>query len=297
MEKKTHPFLQLLMLMLFMVVLLFVGSMLTFLLSIPNGEAPGDEAAALGGLALVQLLSFGLPPVVVGLIYHNQELRSFFRADVSWRKWLLGLVGVVVLLLLLPLNDWLSVWNEEVHFPESLSGMEESLRRAGQKSQDFTMLLMSRAPLPLSLLCMALVPAVCEELFFRAGVQNLLQQWFSRPKGDGTGSTVGVHVAVWVTAAVFSLFHGEVFAFLPRLLMGALLGYLYVGGGSLVVNMTVHFVNNAIVVVFSWLYFAREWGMDPTDSIGLPWTLTLACSAAAVLLFVLTFGKRLKISN
>ena len=223
--------------------------------------------------------------MIVARMYYRDEVRSFLRFDVSGRNWLLGLAGVVVLMLLMPLTDWLSVWNDGWHWSGMWEAVERELRRVGEMSQTMVELTLRECHPLLSLLCVALVPAICEELFFRAGVQNLLQRWFKN-----------VHVAVLVTAALFSLAHGEVFAFLPRFLLGALLGYLYVGGGSLVVNVLVHFVNNAIVVILFWLA-TPESGFDPMAPLGVGWTVTLACSLAAVMLMVVTFGKGLKTSK
>lgn len=232
--------------------------------------------------ALSQVLMFALPTLVVAWLYHRGGQRQWLGLDFSGRRWLLALAGVVVMLLLVPLTDWLTTWNDAFRLPEALAPVEKSLRDAGEQSQATLQLLLREVNPLASLLCVALVPAVCEELFFRAGIQNLLQRWFGN-----------VHVAVWVTAAVFSLAHFEVFAFLPRFLLGGLLGYLYVGGGSLVVNATAHFVNNAIVVVASWLAYSQGFAFDPAEPLAIGWQVTLACSMAAVFLLVVTFGKSL----
>lgn len=254
-------------------------------LGVPDGGESGTRSLFIVWNAVTQVFTFGLPPVIVARMYYRDEVRSFLRFDVSGRNWLLGLAGVVVLMLLMPLTDWLSVWNDGWHWSGMWEAVERELRRVGEMSQTMVELTLRECHPLLSLLCVALVPAICEELFFRAGVQNLLQRWFKN-----------VHVAVWVTAALFSLAHGEVFAFLPRFLLGALLGYLYVGGGSLVVNVLVHFVNNAIVVILFWLA-TPESGFDPMAPLGVGWTVTLACSLAAVMLMVVTFGKGLKTSK
>lgn len=254
-------------------------------LGVPDGGESGTRSLFIVWNAITQVFTFGLPPVIVARMYYRDEVRSFLRFDVSGRNWLLGLAGVVVLMLLMPLTDWLSVWNDGWHWSGMWEAVECELRRVGEMSQTMVELTLRECHPLLSLLCVALVPAICEELFFRAGVQNLLQRWFKN-----------VHVAVWVTAALFSLAHGEVFAFLPRFLLGALLGYLYVGGGSLVVNVLVHFVNNAIVVILFWLA-TPESGFDPMAPLGVGWTVTLACSLAAVMLMVVTFGKGLKTSK
>lgn len=254
-------------------------------LGVPDGGESGTRSLFIVWNAITQVFTFGLPPVIVARMYYRDEVRSFLRFDVSGRNWLLGLAGVVVLMLLMPLTDWLSVWNDGWHWSGMWEAVERELRRVGEMSQTMVELTLRECHPLLSLLCVALVPAICEELFFRAGVQNLLQRWFKNP-----------HAAVWVTAALFSLAHGELFAFLPRFLLGALLGYLYVGGGSLVVNVLVHFVNNAIVVILFWLA-TPESGFDPMAPLGVGWTVTLACSLAAVMLMVVTFGKGLKTSK
>ena len=254
-------------------------------LGVPDGGESGTRSLFIVWNAITQVFTFGLPPVIVARMYYRDEVCSFLRFDVSGRNWLLGLAGVVVLMLLMPLTDWLSVWNDGWHWSGMWEAVERELRRVGEMSQTMVELTLRECHPLLSLLCVALVPAICEELFFRAGVQNLLQRWFKN-----------LHAAVWVTAALFSLAHGEVFAFLPRFLLGALLGYLYVGGGSLVVNVLVHFVNNAIVVILFWLA-TPESGFDPMAPLGVGWTVTLACSLAAVMLMVVTFGKGLKTSK
>ncbi len=248
------------------------------------GEGPVD--AFILWQSLVQLLVFAVPVAVVVWRYYRGDVKRYCRFDLGGRKWLHALAGVAVLLLLVPAIDWLTVWNDAWHWSGALEQVEQVLREAGRQSQELVERMLREGNLWLCLFGMALVPAVCEELFFRAGVQNLLQRWFGN-----------VHAAVWVTALVFSLAHGEVFAFLPRFALGGLLGYLYVGGGSIVVNMTVHFINNALVVVLSWLYCTGAYAVDPSSPLEIGWEVTLCCTLAAVGVMAVTFGKGLKTSR
>lgn len=276
---------QLLVLAMLSLVLMVLATVAGVALGLAGGSEVGSRGVFILWNAFTQIVVFGLPPVAVALMYRRGEEREWLRLDFSGRRWLLALSGVVVLMLLVPLTDWLAVWNDGWHFSGAWENVEREMRRIGEESQALVASTLRECHPLLSLLCVALVPALCEELFFRAGIQNLLQRWFKN-----------VHVAVWVTAAVFSLAHGEVFAFLPRFLLGGLLGYLYVGGGSLIVNVLAHFFNNAMVVFFFWLA-TPDSGIDPTAPLALDWTVSLACSAAAVLLFWVTFGKGLKTSR
>ena len=87
-----------------------------------------------------------------------------------------------------------------------------------------------------NLFLMAILPAFSEELFFRGAVQNILSEKFSK------------HTAIWIAAVIFSLIHVEMSGFFPRMLIGAMFGYLLVWTKTLWLPVLAHFVNNAIGV-------------------------------------------------
>ncbi len=98
----------------------------------------------------------------------------------------------------------------------------------------------------LNMFMIAVLPAVAEELMFRGGVQRSFSKVFASP-----------HAAIWITAFVFSVIHFQFFGFLPRLLLGALFGYIYVWTKSLWYPMFAHFLNNGYAVCMS-LYFQKH---------------------------------------
>jgi hypothetical protein len=281
MAKFTHPFMHLLVLALWALAMMVVSVIAGMALGIADDSEFGSpNAGFLLWNVFVQLMTFALPVLLLARRYYREEQREFYRLDFGRKSWMLAGLGVVVLLLLVPLTDWLATWNDSWHFPGAWGKLEHSLREAGNQSQQMVESFLKECPPLLNLFGLALIPALCEELFFRAGVQNLLQRWFKNP-----------HAAVWVTAALFSLAHGELFAFLPRFLLGALLGYLYVYGRSLLVNVLAHFANNAIVVVTYALMSGDSTSFDPSAPLALSPLLTLACTLAAVALLVVVFGK------
>ena len=92
------------------------------------------------------------------------------------------------------------------------------------------------------LLSVAGLPAIFEELSFRGVLQPLLIR--------ATGS------AFWgiaLTAIVFSAIHFQFYGFLPRVLLGALFGWLAHRSGSLIPGMAAHFANNALAAVTLWV--------------------------------------------
>ena len=109
------------------------------------------------------------------------------------------------------------------------------------------------------LLVVGLMAGLSEEMLFRGAMQRTMQD-----------SRLGAHTAIWVTAIVFSAFHMQFFGFLPRMLLGAWLGYLFVWTRSLWVPIIAHTLNNSTVVVMS--YLAGK-GVVPEgfgDNLGLP---------------------------
>jgi len=94
----------------------------------------------------------------------------------------------------------------------------------------------------LNMIMIAIIPAVGEELFFRGIIQKYL-----------TKGVRNVHVAVFMTAFLFSLLHFQFHGFLPRMFLGLLFGYLLVWSGNLWVPILAHLVNNGAAVVVEFL--------------------------------------------
>lgn len=91
------------------------------------------------------------------------------------------------------------------------------------------------------ILSVALVPAVFEELAFRGALQPLLIKATGKP-------WLGIAIA----SVIFSAIHFQFYGFLPRVLLGALFGWLAYRSGSILPGMVAHFVNNAAAAVTFW---------------------------------------------
>ena len=105
------------------------------------------------------------------------------------------------------------------------------------------------------------------------------------------GKRVNYHIAIWVSAFVFSAIHFQFYGFIPRMLIGAALGYLYCYTGSLWAPIIAHFTNNAAAVVTAFLTYNGYTSID-FDVIGTgdTWYLSVASVAVCVaLLFRLQF--------
>ena len=110
----------------------------------------------------------------------------------------------------------------------------------------------------LGLVVIAIIPAIGEELVFRGIVQNELLRW-----------TKNAHISIWLAAIVFSTVHLQFYGFLPRVVLGAMFGYLYHWSGNLWLAMFAHFVNNAVQVVALFFYQRGnlQYDVEGTESV------------------------------
>jgi uncharacterized protein len=82
---------------------------------------------------------------------------------------------------------------------------------------------------------------VAEELFFRGFMYGALKKY------------VGIFWAMMVTAALFSALHTNMVGFLPIMVLGIALAYVYEKTGTLVSSITLHTIHNFTMVLFVFL--------------------------------------------
>ena len=156
------------------------------------------------------------------------------------------LISAAIVLFTQPLIGFTSEINNALVLPHGLSGIEnwmKSMEETGKVLTDAFLSTTSLSGLLLNIFMIALLPAIAEELLFRGVLSKLVQRW--------SGS---LHVAVMVSAIVFSAVHLQFYGFLPRFLLGVMLGYLYLWSGSLWLPIVAHFTNNFLSVIVEYLY-------------------------------------------
>ena len=267
-ERKPKLFSELLLL----VALLFGGAVLMFLLSAFLVSYFPDLIRHPWLMRLSQALStvafFGFP-VVIWRLAHAEPLGQ----DLAPQGRLLrqGLMGFAIVVLMQPVVWFFTYMNGWIAFPDWLLGFEqraEALLRSFLANDDPVVLLAN-------LLVIAIIPAVCEELFFR----GLLQSFFVR-RG------MNLHVAVWIVAVIFSSVHLQFSGFLVRVLYGVVLGYLFHFSGALFMPIVVHAINNS-VVVFAYFFFEKFAQTTPPTSYKLSFLLVFLALLGAGLIVVL----------
>ena len=96
-----------------------------------------------------------------------------------------------------------------------------------------------------NLIIVALLPAIGEELLFRGVIQKEL---VSKIKNH--------HIAIILASIVFSGIHLQIQGFLPKFIIGMIMGYAYYWTKSIWYPMIIHFVNNGLQTII--LFFVGD---------------------------------------
>ncbi len=196
------------------------------------------------------------------------------------KPYLLSIVlGTAAILFSLPFIGWLGELNHQMNLPEYLSGIENWMKNSEEQARLLTEAFLSTTSiggLAINMLMIAIIPAVGEEIFFRGILQRLFNQM-----------TRNVHAAVIISALLFSALHMQFYGFLPRFVLGLILGYLYAWSGSIWVPIIVHFINNAFAVM---AMFLVSHNMVETDLDSLGTTNSQPLIIISVMLVMLLMG-------
>lgn len=267
-------------------VLLSLSSVIYMLLSKTGGM---DERTSLLFASEVQcVLAFCIPAWLCGMF---ASARPAVWLGISKHVPLLkAYLGVIILyVLVLPAMNQLIAWNASVHLPDWASGIEASLREMEDAAAATTSKILSYSGVRGMLATVGVVGLLTgfsEELFFRGALQKVFVQ-----------SRLNVVASVWLAAFIFSAVHFQFFGFVPRLLMGAMFGYLYIWSGSLWLPIFAHALNNSIVVVTSHsLENATETAVNNGQTVGIdsfgiaadgeiPWGAIASAIATAIFLY------------
>lgn len=254
---ERHPFRSLLLLLL----LVFAGQLVFTIIGILIGGLIygfKGQPDSLDFLRLLQIISsFGMfvaPAIFFARLESNDwlaylKLRHFYI--------ILALLTVMIMISFGPLLELSLEWNKSMKLPPFLSGLEEWMLLKEQQMAELTKQLLRMGTvniLLVNLLMLAIIPGVGEELIFRGCLQNILGRW-----------TRNHHTAIWITAIIFSAIHFQFYGFIPRMLLGALFGYLLVWSGSLWLPILAHFMNNAVAVVTAYIYQQKGICLDKMD--------------------------------
>ena len=227
----------------------------------------GDQSThSLKMMQMLQTIGTFLLPCLIGAYLWSEKPWHWLSLDkgIGWRE---ALMVIALVLCASPGINLLAYLNEQLTLPAFLSDLEQLLQQQEEAAALLTERLIradSIGVLLFNILLIALLPAFSEELCFRGTLQTLFGE-------NGRNK----HVAVWVSAILFSAIHFQFYGFVPRMLLGALFGYLLLWSGSLWLPILAHFTNNLMAVVTYNIFYMQQMNVDEIDAFGTGDTLWL----------------------
>lgn len=221
-----------------------------------------------------QLLTFVFPPLLYVFLVKAKPMKSlgFNKSSIY-----IFIISFVMVYAIMPLNSIFAEWNANLRLPESMSAIEEMMKSLQEQATRVTETMLNVnniGGLIINLIMIAGLAAIGEELLFRSLLQPFLIKICKN-----------AHIGIIITSAIFSFIHFEFYGFIPRLVMGMLLGYMFYFSRSIWVPMLMHFANNATAVIIYYLNNKEITDID-VDTFGQTNTLTLTIS---ILLMIFLF--------
>lgn len=265
---EKSPYIQLLMLTSFALLGMVLSSVITIglLYTLYGGDAfaamqgGGEEIELyIGAIKLSQAFTtiflFLVPPLLLARLEHI-KIRELIGLEKPGARGLLIVAALIACSM--PVIEWLAIWNQQMVLPEWLKPIEEWMRAKEDEATRLTLAFLKVNNVGdyfINLVVIALLPAIGEEFLFRGAIQRSFKRMFANP-----------HIAIWVAAFIFSAIHMQFFGFLPRLLLGAMFGYIYWWTGSIWYAVFAHFLNNGYAVTMAWYMQVKHLPIENADN-------------------------------
>jgi membrane protease YdiL (CAAX protease family) len=267
-RKPIHPAFQFLIVIGLLLLALFIGSFIGIIIIAirygmdavtnivqANLTAPNVSTS----LWILQFFGTTTPILATPIIFSYfivNEPDEYLKTNFHF-PWLLIVLVFAIMMLSTPVMEFLGNINAKMVLPKSLQGVQDWMRKSEddtKKLSDMMMEMNTIWGMIFNLLFIGLLTAIVEEILFRGCLQTIFLKWMKNK-----------HVAIWITAILFSAFHMEFFGFLPRLMLGVLFGYFVAWSGSIWPAIWGHFVNNGTAVVVTYLYQHKLVNTNPDE--------------------------------
>ena len=290
--KKVHPLLQLLifagMAMGCFMIFGFIGTFVLakaagidlMTLSDPDKWDYADPSLLtfLRGMLVVQFFALYIIPVFLFARFCDPKPTQYL--GLTSAKPLYIILGVAALIVALPFVDWTGTINQNL-IPETttIGKWMKASEESAAKQIGFMLKRNTVQDLFLNLVLVAVFAGIGEELLFRGVLQRLFIKLFKNP-----------WAGILVTAFIFSAIHLQFYGFIPRFILGILLGLIYWYSGSLWPAIIAHFAYDAFAVVMIWFNPALADQESVTVSLGNK-SIVAAISLALIIGIVILMKK------
>lgn len=244
------------------------------------GSEPMSTVYGIRVAHIIQGVSlFLVPATIYGLLFADTRGDFLVKAPLSLRN--LGL-AILLIFAVQVFIESVNHYNNLITLPGSMKGLDDFFKQtkeSGEKTLGLVLADKSINSLLINLFIIAVIPGIVEELFFRGCMQRSIARMGSNP-----------HVAVWITAIIFSLLHFQLAGLFPRIFLGAILGYLYLWTRNIWAPIIVHIIHNGTIIFVNQMLLENDTykKLSITDyslsNVGLGATVSLVISIAIMYL-------------
>lgn len=217
-------------------------------------------------------ISFCLPAIVFAAIVANRPFKYMgFNRNIN-----ISQIGITVLILIgaLVLSNSLSELSQQIHLPKGMKQLADSLEKQYMEQVKALAVMNSFQEYLLSLVMIAVLPGIFEEVLFRGCLQNQLTAW-----------TKSAFWGILITSILFSAIHFSIYGFLTRLALSMVLGYIFYYSRNLWLNILFHFLNNGMAITLGYIFIRQ--GKPIEESIETP--MPVWYGVIAITLLILLF--------
>lgn len=204
-------------------------------------------------------MMFLIPTLVTAKLYRPGYTLNVLRLTKAPTLYF-TLLSLTIIMVSQPGLNWVGNINQQLSLPHWMQSIETMMKESEASAAIINnTIVQTNSPyiLIFNLLILALLPGICEELLFRGLILPIFIDWTGKKQ-----------LAIWLSAFIFSFIHFQFFGFVPRLILGAILGYLVVYSGSIWPAVIAHAFNNGLVTVLEYLKFNHYIGSN-IDSVGI----------------------------
>jgi uncharacterized protein len=199
-----------------------------------NVHSPIEDRNFIRGVLFINhVFGFILPAIFTTILVYKKLVVNYLKLNKLPDLTTTGL-AFLLLVVSVPLVQYSYLINKMIPLPQWMHGLEQDT----SKMLEAIITKEYWYEAVINVLLIGVIPAIGEEMMFRGVLQQQLGRIFKNE-----------HVMVWLSAAIFSAIHMQFEGFLARMILGALLGYLFVWTRNLWVPMIVHLLNNGLQII------------------------------------------------
>lgn len=204
-------------------------------------------------------------------------------------------LGICTMVVWQPAINLLADLNSRLRLPACMAGIEAWMQRmeaANNATLEQLLAANDGWSVFLSFVVIALLAAVSEEMLFRGALQGWIggrTTYDNMLPGTQGMMSRHIHTAIWVTAALFSALHLQFYGFVPRMLMGALFGYVLVWTGTIYMPILMHLTNNTVVLLLAYMVRGDETLQKAVENFGAGETWLIGVVSMVLGCMLITF--------